>query len=148
VSGLSWLDHQWGNWSWSGTLGWTWMALQLDNGIQMSIFDVRGFATPILFASVLGKNGVTTKVPNVTVTGTGAWRSPHTGTVYPSGWVVRIPSLGATFRIAPTVKDQEVVSPNQPVASYWEGSGRITGRYRGKPVTGLSYTELTGYAKR
>jgi hypothetical protein len=30
-------------------------------------------------------------------------------------------------------------------ASYWEGSGRVAGSFLGKPIAGLSYTELTGY---
>ncbi|HEX6506111.1 MAG TPA: lipocalin family protein, partial [Chloroflexota bacterium] len=157
VSGISWLDHQWGNWPLQGGVtGWTWMALQLDNGTRLSLFDVRGVGSPILFASVLQKNGATAKISGVTITSTGSWRSPHTGTTYPSGWIVRIPALRAVMRVVPTVIDQEIVSPGQllggnaaasVLASYWEGSGRVTGRYSGKPITGLSYTELTGYAK-
>ncbi len=148
VTGISWLDHQWGDWSWAGAKGWTWMALQLGNGIQLSLFDVRTFGLPITFASVLTKSGKTVTVPGVTIKSTGSWHSPHTGANYPSGWTVRIPSLKATFRIAPTVKDQELIAPSQPQGSYWEGSGRVTGKYGGRAVTGDSYTELTGYAGR
>lgn len=146
VTGVSWLDHQWGDWSWTGAKGWTWMALQLDNGVQLSLFDVRAFGMPIMFASVLEKSGKTKTVPGVTISSTGTWHSPHTGATYPSGWLVRIPSLKATMRIAPSVKDQELIAHNQPQGSYWEGSGRVTGTYGGKAVNGLSYTELTGYA--
>jgi predicted secreted hydrolase len=146
VTGISWLDHQWGDWSWAGAKGWTWMALQLSNGIQLSLFDVRAFGTPIQFASVLNKSGKTLSVPGVTITSSGSWHSPHTGATYPSGWTVHIPALKATFHISPTLKDQELIAQNQPQGSYWEGSGRVTGRYGGKAVTGYSYTELTGYA--
>lgn len=148
VTGISWLDHQWGDWSWTGAKGWTWMALQLGNGIQLSLFDVRTSGVPITFASVLNRSGKTVTVPGVTIKATGSWHSPHTGANYPSGWDVRIPSLKATFRITPTVKDQELIAPNQPEGSYWEGSGRVTGQYAGKAATGNSYTELTGYAAR
>jgi predicted secreted hydrolase len=146
VKGISWLDHQWGDWSWAGAKGWTWMALQLGNGTQLSLFDVRAFGTPILFASVLDKAGKTVTVPGVTIKSTGSWHSPHTGATYPSGWTVRIPALKAVFHVTPTVKDQELIAQNQPQGSYWEGSGRVTGTYGGKAVTGYSYTELTGYA--
>lgn len=146
VMGVSWLDHQWGDWSWAGAKGWTWMALQLGNGTQLSLFDVRAFGAPILFASVLGKSGKTRTVPGVTIKSTGSWHSPHTGATYPSGWIVNIPALRATLQVSPTVKDQELIAQNQPQGSYWEGSGRVTGRYGGKAITGLSYTELTGYA--
>jgi predicted secreted hydrolase len=146
VSGVSWLDHQWGDWSWTGAKGWTWMALQLGNGIQLSLFDVRAFGTPIMFASVLDKAGNTRTIPGVAISSTGSWLSPHTGAKYPSGWVVKIPTLKATLHVSPTVKDQELIAKNQPQGSYWEGSGRVTGQYGGKVVTGSSYTELTGYA--
>jgi predicted secreted hydrolase len=146
VQGISWLDHQWGDWSWTGAKGWTWMALQLGNGIQLSLFDVRAFGAPIMFASVLDKAGKTRTVAGVTISSKGSWHSPHTGAKYPSGWVIHIPALKATFHVTPTVKDQELVAKNQPQGSYWEGSGRVTGQYGGRAVTGVSYTELTGYA--
>jgi predicted secreted hydrolase len=57
-----------------------------------------------------------------------------------------IPTLHMNLRVEPTVLDQEVSVPNQKAGSYWEGSGRVTGVFEGKHVTGLSYTELTGYA--
>jgi predicted secreted hydrolase len=146
VTGISWLDHQWGDWSWTGAQGWTWMALQLQNGVQMSLFDVRRSGQPILFASVITPNGVTHTIPGVTIAASGKWHSPHTGATYPTHWVVRIPSLHAVLTVQPTVRDQEVVAPNQPRGSYWEGSGRVSGTYARKAVTGLSYTELTGFA--
>jgi predicted secreted hydrolase len=148
VTGVSWLDHQWGDWSWTGAKGWTWMALQLGNGVQLSLFDVRAFGAPIMFASVLDRSGKTRTVAGVTIRSTGSWHSPHTGGTYPSGWLVRIPALKATLRVTPTVKDQELIAQNQPQGSYWEGSGRVTGQYGAKAVTGLSYTELTGYAAK
>jgi predicted secreted hydrolase len=146
IQGLSWLDHQWGNWSWTTIRGWIWMALQLDNGVQMSVFDLRGTRTRVKAASVLLTNGSLRTLYDAQVTSTGQWRSPHTGGRYPSGWIVRIPSLRAVFTVKPTVSDQEVVVPLQASTSYWEGSGRLTGTLGGKRVSGLSYTELTGYA--
>jgi predicted secreted hydrolase len=29
---------------------------------------------------------------------------------------------------------------------YWEGANRLEGSHAGRPVTGLGYVELTGYA--
>jgi predicted secreted hydrolase len=76
----------------------------------------------------------------------GTWRSPHTGALYPSGWIVSLPALRSHLKVEPSVKDQEMTVPAQPRASYWEGSGRVSGTFQGAPVTGVSYTELTGYA--
>lgn len=148
VNGVSWLDHQWGDWSWTGAKGWTWMALQLGNGVQLSLFEVRAFGAPIMFASVLDRSGKTRTIAGVTISSTGSWHSPHTGAQYPSGWLVHIPTLKATLRVSPTLKDQELIAKNQPQGSYWEGSGRVTGTYGGSAVKGFSYTELTGFARK
>jgi predicted secreted hydrolase len=146
VTGTSWLDHQWGNWNWTTVRGWTWMALQLSNGVQLSVFDFRGATQRVRAASVSVPSGATLTYRNLSIDSTGRWRSPHTGGVYPSGWVVRVPGLHAVFRIVPAVRDQELIVPGLTRESYWEGSGRLTGTYQGKKVTGLTYTELTGYA--
>jgi predicted secreted hydrolase len=146
VSGVSWLDHQWGNWSWSGVKGWTWMALQLGNGIQMSVFDFHAVRS-VSEANLLLPSGHTRVLPGVTITPTGRWRSPHTGATYPAGWRVRIPALHVDLRVLPTVADQELVLTQPRSGSYWEGSGRVQGTYQGKHVTGMSYTELTGFAR-
>lgn len=148
VSGMSWLDHQWGNWAWTAVSGWTWMALQLDNGVQLSVFDFRSTTQRVKAASVLLANGQLRTIAATSITPTGSWTSPHTGGRYPSGWIIRIPVLRATLRITPAVRDQELLTPGQPGGSYWEGSGRINGTFNGKSVRGLSYTELTGYARR
>ncbi|HZU11571.1 MAG TPA: lipocalin-like domain-containing protein [Chloroflexota bacterium] len=143
VTGISWLDHQWGNWSWRAIRGWTWMALQLSDGTQLSVFDFRG-QVHVLAASVLQGTHVRT-VHDVRFTSLGSWRSPTDGAVYPIDQRVQIPSLRADLRVIPTVADQEMALPSQPVGSYWEGSGRVSGTFRGRAVTGYSYTELTGY---
>jgi predicted secreted hydrolase len=146
VSGISWLDHQWGNWNWRSLRGWTWMALQLGNGVQLSVFDVRGASTRVREASVLMVNGTLRTLPDARIRSLSSWVSPHTGGRYPSRWIVSIPSLHATLHVDPTVTDQEVAVPGQKAGSYWEGSGRVTGAFQGRTVSGLSYTELTGYA--
>lgn len=149
VTGISWLDHQWGKWNWQTIRGWEWMALQLNNGAQLSVFDFRGTTSRVEAASVLMANGGTRTISQgVTFTPIRHWRSPVSSALYPSGLVVRIPALHATLRVTPTVLNQEMTSPSQLQISYWEGSSRVTGTFSGKPVSGLAYTELTGYAGR
>jgi predicted secreted hydrolase len=145
VHGISWLDHQWGNWSWRAIHGWVWMALQLNNGTQLSLYDFRG-TTRLRQANILGSGGRLVVTPGLTIRATGRWISPHTGGVYPSGWIVSIPRSRARLVIRPTVLDQEMTVPGEQRASYWEGSGHVSGTFEGHPVTGNSYTELTGYA--
>ena len=41
VSGISWMDHQWGAGTQAGTTGWTWMALQLATGVELNLYELR-----------------------------------------------------------------------------------------------------------
>lgn len=147
VVGTSWLDHQWGNWSWAASGGWTWMALQLDNHTQLSVFDVRTPSGDTRAASILRPDARLLTLHTVAFTPLGTWTSPHTGGQYPSGFTVTIPGVHARLRVLPTVKDQELWLPTQHRGSYWEGSATVSGTWQGHPVSGLAYTELTGYAK-
>ncbi len=147
TTGISWLDHQWGDWSWKSISGWTWMCLQLDNGVQLSAFDFRGYGRRTRAASVLRQNGSLVTDPGATITPGGAWVSPHTAGRYPAGVTVHVPSVKATLSVRPTLADQEVVWPLEVRGSYWEGSSRVSGTYDGKRVSGDAYLELTGYAR-
>jgi predicted secreted hydrolase len=146
VQGDSWLDHQWGDWTWTGGGGWTWMAWQLANGVQLSVFDVHSGGRHDRMASALLADGSLRIARAISIASTGTWRSPHDGAVYPSGWLVRIPALRVTMRVTPTVRDQEMTATSDLRTSYWEGSSLLRGTFAGRQVTGLGYTELTGYA--
>ena len=82
VSGVSWLDHQWGDWIWQSVRGWTWMALQLDNGVQLSVFDVRGVQGQVRFVSILLANGRLETLSAASIRALSSWISPHTGGRY------------------------------------------------------------------
>jgi predicted secreted hydrolase len=75
------------------------------------------------------------------------WRSPATDTVYPLGWTIRVPRLGAELRLEPLLDDQELVTTRSTGIAYWEGAVRATGSWRGEPVAGRGYVELTGYSE-
>ena len=47
------------------------------------------------------------------------------------------------MHITTDVDDQEMYNPAQ---NYWEGATTVTGTGDGVPVSGVGYTELTGYA--
>lgn len=145
VTGIAWLDHQWGRWSWTSIRGWTWMALQLDNGVQLSLSDFRSKTRRLREANISLAPGKQTTILSLSIQRTGTWTSPHTGAVYPSGWIVRIPRYRATLRVTPSVLDQEMVVPRERRGSYWEGAGMISGTWLGTRVSGKSYTELVGY---
>ncbi|GAC1398018.1 MAG: lipocalin-like domain-containing protein [Chloroflexota bacterium] len=146
VSGLSWMDHQWGDWDWSGINGWDWMAVQLQNHTELNVTDFvggRGSAHKAATVSLPGGGQMVTL--RVMVTPVGHWRSPLSHILYPSGWRVRAPDLGLDVVVRPTVQRQEMTDRFAPDQSYWEGSCTVEGTQRGRPVSGWAYTELAGY---
>jgi len=49
--------------------------------------------------------------------------------------------------ILPNLADQELITTQTTRVTYWEGSVSVSGRSGDKPLNGLGYVEMTGYAK-
>jgi predicted secreted hydrolase len=74
------------------------------------------------------------------------WTSPRTGAVYPSGWRLSIQPIQLEVNITPSLRDQELETPDTTNITYWEGSVSVNGRSKGQALSGAGYVELTGYA--
>ncbi len=149
VHGVVWNDHQWGNMGGTSVRGWDWMALQLNDGADISLVNEH----PDTFrdsrwAQALLPDNTQHYVRDATITPLEHWRSPVTHIVYPSAWRVRVPSLQLDVVVRPTIHDQEMVDSYGSIgvsSSYWEGSCTVTGTRAGHKIGGKAYTELTGY---
>jgi len=159
VSGVAWMDHQWGNFVVGAVGGWDWYSLQLDDRTELMLYVLRaptGEPTGVYGTRVLA-DGTTRELEpgSVRTEPAGSWTSPHTGAVYPSGWRLTLPG-GERLELRPQLLDQELFFPassTQPsgladpasvgasVPAYWEGAVSVTG-----DRTGVGYVELTGYA--
>ena len=150
VSGVSWMDHEFGSDELQANqVGWDWFSIQLDDGREVMLYRLRqrdGSTTPQSSGSVVARNGTVAFLPlrAFTIRETKRWISPHTGARYPSAWSVHVDGLG-DFAIAPVVADQELVDASNGI-TYWEGSVEV--RSPGGRVLGVGYVELTGYAQR
>lgn len=148
VVGLSWMDHEFSTSALSaGQVGWDWFALQLDDGSELMVFDIRredGSLDPFSSGTLIRPDGSTTHLNRIDfeIQVLDTWKSPHSGAVYPARWRVAVPSAGITLDIEPHLADQEL----NLTYNYWEGAVRIQGERGGKAVTGNGYVELTGYA--
>ncbi len=142
VSGHSWLDRQWGNWDWATVQKWTWMPLQLSSGDEINLWDLFAGDGEFHYATVLHQDGTEQIVPvnPLADTTSGFWTSPTTGKKYGTHWKVNIPALDASLSVVAQPQGQEV----QAYGGVYEGSSRVTGTYRGKPVTGQAYVEQLG----
>jgi len=74
------------------------------------------------------------------------WTSPITGAHYPVEWVVQIPSIGLDVALSTRLPDQELSAKVHSAPVYWEGAVDIGGTSKNKPVKGVGYLEMTGYA--
>ena len=150
VSGIAWMDHQWGNFVVASAGGWDWYSLQLDDHTELMLYVLRaatGETTGVYGSHVLADGSVRDLPPgSVVAESTGTWTSPHTGAVYPSGWLLRLPD-GERLDVRPLLDDQELWFPGASSAAgvgamaYWEGAVSVTG-----DRSGVGYVELTGYA--
>lgn len=151
ATGLSWMDREWSTSALSdGQVGWDWFALQLDNGWDLMVYQLRtadGSAHPLSDGVLIDPSGGKRELAwgsDVTVTPTGSWTSPLDGSVYPSGWRIAVPGEGWALDVTPVLADQEL----DLAFRYWEGAVRVEGTADRTPIEGRGYVELTGYAGR
>jgi predicted secreted hydrolase len=148
VSGLAWLDREWG----SGSLGaaqqgWDWFALDLDDGSSLMFYALRdrdGRRDAHSAGTFVDSAGHARQLANedVAIDVLRYWDSPRGGR-YPAQWRLRIAALGLQLNVAPLLADQEL--PTQP--RYWEGAVEVSGARNGTPVAARGYVELVGYAQ-
>jgi predicted secreted hydrolase len=148
VSGVVWLDREWG----SGSLGadqqgWDWFALDLNDGSALMFYALRGrdgqrdVHSAGTFVDTAG-HATPLRNDDVQITVQRHWRSPRGGQ-YPAQWTVRVRSQDLQLNVTPLLADQELST--QP--RYWEGAVQVTGQRHGTPVSAQGYVELVGYAQ-
>lgn len=147
VTGLSWLDREWGSSALSAEQeGWDWFALQLSDGSDLMFYRLRrddGTADPMSAGTWIPARGEPLPLARdeVTLEPRDWWRSPLGGR-YPVAWTLSVPRLGLALEIDPVLEAQELDTS----VRYWEGAVDVTGSRAGEAVTGRGYVELTGYA--
>lgn len=147
VTGLAWMDREWSTSSLGeNQIGWDWFALQLDDGQDLMLYQLRdrdGTPDATSSGTLVGPRGESRhlKLSDFRLDVLDRWESPRSGAVYPAGWRIRVPSADLDLTVEPLVPDQEL----DVSIRYWEGAVRIEGTSRGRPVQGRGYVEMTGY---
>ena len=136
VSGLAWMDREWSTSSLGrDQVGWDWFALQLEDGRDLMLYQLRrtdGSADAMSNGTLVGPDGESRHLglADFDLEVLDRWKG------YPAGWRLRIPSEKIDLTIEPLLADQEL----DVSFRYWEGAVRIEGTSRGR-----GYVELTGY---
>ena len=147
VSGFSWLDREWSSSALSADqAGWEWFALQLDDGSELMLYQLRrldGSRDPFSAGTWISRSGDSNHLDasEFRIEITQFWDSPLGGR-YPSAWQVSVPSLELQLDVQPVMDDQEL----RTTVLYWEGAVDVSGKRNGKKLGGRGYVELTGYA--
>ena len=163
VTGEAWFDHEWSTSALgSGAVGWDWFSLQLDDGRELMLFQIRredGSVEPVSGGTLVERDGRTRRLSrdDVQIEVLDRWTSPETSASYPSRWRLTLPSEGLDLVVEPWLEAQEM----RTSFVYWEGAVRVQGtasrlpfgadrpqRATGPapPLSGRGYVELTGYA--
>jgi len=140
VQGSSWFDHEWGSSVLPvGATGWDWFGLQLDDGRELMLYQVRtGQDVLVGGGTLVGEDGrvVRLAAADFQIETLGTWSSRLSDSEYPSGWRIVLLDEQLELELRPLLPDQE----NRLSIVYWEGAVDVTGT-----VSGRGYVELTGY---
>jgi predicted secreted hydrolase len=148
VTGLSWMDHEFGTSALSeDSVGWDWFSLQLDDGTAIMFAQIRtidGGRAPGFRGTLVRPDGSQESIDedDFVLEAQDQWTSPHSGARYPSGWRLSLPQHDVSLTVTPLIRDQEM----KVSYVYWEGAVTVEGTIGGEAVTGRGYVELTGYA--
>ena len=152
VTGLAWMDHQWGDVRGQG-VGWDWVSVQLDDGTDLMavlVWDASDRTAIARYSTFVLANGpaLILAPDDVSITSRETWTSPATGIAYPSGWTLTVPSLNLELELEPALLDSEFAGSRYTPAAYWEGEVRVTGTRQGRSISGRGFVELVGYDPR
>ncbi|MDP7278945.1 MAG: lipocalin-like domain-containing protein [Candidatus Poribacteria bacterium] len=147
VKGVSWMDHEFGTSALSdGIVGWDWFSIQLENGTILMLARLRyqdGSDWPSFEGTLaeIGQTPVKIQRADFNIKEIASWKSPKSGSIYPSGWIIQLDRFGLILKIQPLLKDQELNGN----FTYWEGAVQVKGTFRHQTTSGAGYVELTGY---
>ncbi len=151
VEGLSWMDHEFGtSFLESGQVGWDWMSIQLDDGTDLMVYQLRkadgtkSSRSSGTFVDIDGMSDIL-KAPEFEMLPLKQVDATASGARYPEEWVLHIPRLKLNLTVSPVLLSQEFRG-GQTGLRYWEGAVTVAGTRFGKTVRGRGYLEMTGYA--
>jgi len=130
-------------------IAWNWLALQLDDGTELTAYTLSEIDTGAQIdarAIVIGPNGERESWTRITLEPVGEpWRSTRTFNEYPTAWRLEVPAAAIALELQAQTPDQEVITLiSKP--SFWEGRCTASGQIGDREVSGRAWLERSGYA--
>ncbi len=151
VTGESWMDHEFGtSFLEPGQRGWDWLSIQLADGRELMLYQLRrddGSRDPRSSGTLVGVDGSTRHltVSQFSLTPGRATFKSKNGAVYPTEWSITIASEKLELKVTTPLNDQELALERSTGVAYWEGAIDVAGTRAGQRLTGAGYLEMTGY---
>jgi geranylgeranyl pyrophosphate synthase/predicted secreted hydrolase len=131
----------------SGLTAWNWAALQLENGVDVTIYSITRIATGEVLDNwviISDAQGRRRQFDRVAFQPVGTWSSTRSFVEYPTSWTLKVPEAQLDLRIDATFADQEVLTViSDP--GFWEGQVGARGYYAGTAVSGRGWVERKGF---
>lgn len=142
-----WMDRECGDVIPSALLrGWNWMAIRLQNGIDLMVYQTIGakdepFRT---FVAKIDSDGQYQALPSnsVEIVSLRQWRSAVTGCDYTVDWRVTITDLKIDLKIDAWLPANELDARITTGNFYWEGPARVSGTVKSEHVSGTAFLEI------
>ncbi|CBE70127.1 MAG: carotenoid 1,2-hydratase [Candidatus Methylomirabilis oxygeniifera] len=152
VTGSTWMDHEFGSSQLTESqVGWDWFAIQLEDGVELMLYQLRltdGRPDPHSSGSLIYPDGRIEHLPfsAFQLTPQAVWQSPKSSGRYPIRWRIQVPSRRLDLSVQAAFPDQELDTRGSTLVTYWEGSVSVSGTVGDRPISGVGYLEMTGYA--
>lgn len=158
VEGDGWYDHQFSRpadetstYEFKNNIAWNWIALQLNNGYQLTGYDLFDNNNNGEHAGgtivIIDPNGKTTQIENYTFSPNEYWTSTKTFISYPVSWTLHIPQLDIYLSITSSFPEQEFIT-SLSAPAFWEGSINAVGGFIENQVFGRGYIERNGFTTK
>jgi predicted secreted hydrolase len=148
VTGTAWMDHEWfSNQLAPGQRGWDWFSVQLDDGAELMLFELRradGTIDPHSSGTYIARDGRARHLrrADFDLQPAAWWTSPQTGARYPVRWRIAVPPLSLELECRAALDAQELAGAGETLPPYWEGAVVYRGTH-----SGVGYLEMTGYVR-
>ncbi len=149
-----WYDHEFGchpekkNDKLKKDVSWNWIAMQLDNGTELTAYDLIDLKTGEdcgSFIIMIDKNGKRYHSTKFKLKAVGEpWTSTRTFNDYPTAWVLEAPEFKLKIKAEAAFDRQEFATVISKPA-FWEGRVNVSGTLNGKQVSGPGFIERHGF---
>ena len=151
LTGQAWMDREFGSSALAeDQIGWDWFSLQLSNGHELMIYQMRradGSIDPYSHGAWIDAEGNKQHLPagSYQVDTLDYWQAADGRARYPARWRIQLQQPELNIELAPLRDDQEMRNTR---FRYYEGAIDGQGQMSGQAIKVQGFVEMTGHAEQ